>query len=546
MIRQTEQKNTALYCRLSQEDALQGDSNSIQNQKEIMEKYALDHGFRNLVFYVDDGYSGVTFNRPDFQRMLSDIEAGKISTVITKDLSRLGRNYLEAGRYIEMIFPECGVRYIAVNDQVDTSSSESNDLMPFRNVFNEWYARDTSKKIRAVVQSKYSKGERFNGSAPYGYILDKETKKLVIDPDTAPIVQKIYDWCMEGYGPTQIARMLTERKILIPVAAHYKRTGKMKHRSAIDAPTLWDTETVTRILYNREYTGDTVLGRWKNKSYKDKKRIAVPKEEWHIFENTHEPIIDREKWEIVQNLREETKRRNCSTGEKDKFAGLVVCADCGKKMYNCRAKSLTSMQESYVCGSYRRKTKDCTAHFIRTVVLEELVLSSVKEVLKAANGDRDWFREYALECGLQEQQIALKEQKREMEKATKRISELDTIIQKLFESNAAGRISDERFDTLSKGYEQEQSELKEKLIMLTKEVTLAEEKKSNTERFLKIAEKYENLTELTPTILRELIEKILVYEPTYVGKKRIQKIQIYYNFIGRIQLPTETKRAESA
>ena len=546
MIRHTEQKGTALYCRLSQEDALQGDSNSIQNQKAILEKYALDHGFRDLIFYVDDGYSGVTFNRPDFQRMLSDIEAGKIATVITKDLSRLGRNYLEAGRYIEMIFPEYGVRYIAVNDQVDTANSESNDLMPFRNVFNEWYARDTSKKIRAVVQSKYSKGERFNGNASYGYILDKESNKLVIDADTAPVVKQIYAWCMEGYGPTQIARMLTERKILIPVAAYYKRTGVIKHKSAVETPTGWVTESVKTILSNREYVGDTVLGRWKKKSYKDKRKVGIPKEEWYIYENTHEPIIDRETWEIVQKLREETKRRNCSTGEKDKFAGLVICADCGKKMYNIRAKNLTHTQESFVCGNYRRKTKSCTSHFIRTVVLEELVLTSVKEVLAAANGNKEFFREYAIQCGEQEQQNALKEQKREMEKAKKRISELDTIIQKLFESNASGRISDERFDTLSRSYEQEQSELKEKFRLLMKEINLAEEKKLNTDQFLKIAEKYENLTELTPTILRELIEKILVYEPICEGKKRIQKIQIYYNFIGRIQLPTETKRAESA
>ena len=547
MIRQTEQKGTALYCRLSQEDALQGDSNSIQNQKAILEKYAFDHGFRDLIFYVDDGYSGVTFNRPDFQRMLSDIEAGKIAAVITKDLSRLGRNYLEAGRYIEMIFPEYGVRYIAVNDQVDTANSESNDLMPFRNVFNEWYARDTSKKIRAVVQSKYAKGERYNGSAPYGYIWDKKAKTLIVDQETAPVVKQIYAWCMEGYGPTQIARMLTERNIPTPAMTYYQRTGSLKYKSSAKISTVWITATVVSILKHREYIGDTVLGKTAKKSFKDKKVIQVPTEQQYLYEDTHEPIIDRDTWETVQKLREETKRRNCSTGEKDKFSGLVVCADCGKKMYNIRARNLTHTYESFVCGSYRRVTKSCSAHYIRTVVLEKLVLDSVRELLSIANGNTDLFREYAIHCGKQEQQLALKEQKREMEKAKKRISELDTIIQKLFESNAAGRISDERFDTLSRGYEQEQSELKEKFRHLTKEITLAEEKKLNTERFLKIAEKYENLTELTPTILRELIEKILVYEPVHVnGKKRIQKIQIYYKFIGRIQLPMETKRAESA
>jgi len=539
-------KVTALYCRLSQEDALQGDSNSIQNQKAILEKYALDHGFGNIAFYVDDGYSGVTFNRPDFQRMLADVEAGKVSAVVTKDLSRLGRNYLEAGRYIEMIFPEYGVRYIAINDQVDTNDTESNDLMPFRNVFNEWYARDTSKKIRAVVQSKYSKGERFNCVSPYGYLMEK--KQWVIDPDTAPIVKQIYAWCMDGYGPTQIARMLTEKQVLIPVAEYYRRTGVLKHKSAIESPTLWVTETVNRILQNREYTGDTILGRTKRRSYKDKRKVDAPKEEWHIYENTHEPIIDKETWETVQKLREATKRRNCSTGEKDKFAGLVVCADCGKKMYNCRAKTLTHTQESFVCGNYRRKTKNCTSHFIRTVVLEKLVLASVKDVLSLANTNESMFREYAMLCGEREQKEALKEQKQEMEKAQRRISELDTLFQKLFEGNATGRISDERFDTLSRGYETEQCELQKRLAALQNEIRIAEEKKNGTDRFLKVARKYEDLKELTPTILRELIEKILIYEPIHInGKKRIQRIQIYYNFIGRIQFPqAELKTAESA
>lgn len=538
------EKITALYCRLSQEDALQGDSNSIQNQRDILQRYAQDMGFSNPVCYIDDGYSGTSFQRPGFQRMLSDIEAGKVSTVITKDLSRLGRNYLEAGRYIEMVFPEYGVRYIAINDQVDTDNVESNDLMPFRNVFNEWYARDTSKKIRAVVQSKYAKGERYCANAPYGYTFEKETKTLKINPDTAPIVKQIYVWCMEGYGPTQIARLLTEKGVLTPTAYDYQSTGVLKNKSAIEAPTTWVTETVKGILSYREYMGDTVLGKTRSKSYKDKKTIDLPPEEWKIFENTHEPVIDRETWETVQKLRSATKRRNCSTGEKDKFAGLVVCADCGKKMYNCRAKSLTKIQESFVCGNYRRKTKSCTAHFIRTVILEELVLESVRQVLACANGHKDFFREYILQKGEQEQQATVREQKRELEKAKRRISELDVLFQKLFEGNAVGRISDERFSTLSAGYEEEQAALKAKVQTLSQEVQLANEKALGTERFLHIAEKYMDLQELTPTILRELIEKIEVSEPVKVnGKKRIQKIRIFYNFIGEISLPDNAKVA---
>lgn len=538
------EKITALYCRLSQEDTLQGDSNSIQNQKAILGKYAEDNKLPNPRFYVDDGYSGVTFNRPDFQRMLADLEAGKLGTVVTKDLSRLGRNYLEAGRYIEMVFPEYGARYIAIQDQVDTNQAESNDLMPFRNVFNEWYARDTSKKIRAVVQSKYAKGERFSCVAPYGY--DIEKKQLIINPETAPIVKQIYAWCMEGYGPTQIARMLTERNILIPVAHYYQQKNIIKSKCAIEAPTIWTTETIIDILKNRAYMGDTVLGKTKRRSYKDKRKVEVPEEEWHIFENTHEPIIDRDTWERVQKLREATKRRNCSTGEKDKFAGLVFCADCGKALYNCRAKTLTHMQESFVCGNYRRKTKTCTAHFIRTVVLEELVLASVRQVLACANEQKEAFRAYVLQKGEQDQRMAMREQRLALEKANRRITELDVLFQRLFEGNATGRISDERFITLSAGYEAEQAELKQKVTVLSKEVQHADEKAINTDRFLRIAEKYENLLELTPSILRELIEKIVVHEPIHVNnRKRIQKLQIHYNFIGTIDIP-EKEKAESA
>jgi len=536
------EKMTALYCRLSQEDALQGDSNSIQNQRSILEKYAVDRGFRNLEFYVDDGYSGTSFQRPGFQRMLSDVEAGKIGVIITKDLSRLGRNYLEAGRYIEMVFPEYGVRYIAINDQVDTNDAESNDLMPFRNVFNEWYARDTSKKIRAVVQNKYSRGERYSASVPYGYTYDKAQKKLIVNPDTAPIVKQIYAWCMEGMGPTKIAKLLTEKSVLTPKGYECQRKGDLTY----PAPTVWNIEAVINILGYREYIGDTILGKTRSKSYKEKKTIELPPEEWKIFEGTHEAIIDRDTWEAVQRIRE-NRRRYCKTGEKDKFAGLVVCADCGKIMYNIRAKTLTHIQESFVCGNYRRKTKSCTAHFIRTVILEKLVLENIREVLACANGQQEFFREFVLQKGRQEQRNAIRLQQQELERAKRRILELDVLFQKLFEGNATGLISDERFSTLSASYEAEQRELKARVIELTEEVQSAKEKAGNTDRFFRIARKYEDLKELTPTILRELIEKIVVFEREKPRTPHVrQKIQIYYNFIGSIDLSNNNETAESA
>ena len=345
---------------------------------------------------------------------------------------------------------------------------------------------------------------------------------------------------MEGYGPTQIARLLTERSILTPVAYDYRSTGVLKHKSAIETPYGWVTETVKCILSYREYMGDTVLGKTRSRSFKDKKTIELPPEEWKIFENTHEAIIDRETWETVQKLRAATKRRNCSTGEKDKFAGLVICADCGKKMYNIRAKTLTHIQESFVCGNYRRKTKTCTAHFIRTVILEELVLESVRRVRAYANEQEEYFRNYILMKGEKEQQAAMREQRRELGKAQRRIAELYVLFQRLFEGNATGRISDDRFDTMSAGYESEQKMLKEKTALLSEEVRIADEKAKGTERFLKIAKKYTDLKELTPTILRELIEKIEVFEPIKVsGRKRIQKIKIFYNFIGSIDVPQQ-------
>lgn len=538
-------KITALYCRLSHEDSLNGDSNSIQNQKSILERYALDWGFSNVEFYVDDGYSGTSFERPGFQAMLNDVEAGKIGTIITKDLSRLGRNYLEAGRFIEMVFPEYNVRYIAINDQVDTDSRESNDLMPFRNVFNEWYARDTSKKIRAVVQSKYQKGQRTTGNYPFGYTLNAD-KKLEVDPNTAPIVKQIFAMCLSGMGPTVIAKKLTAQNILTPSGYEYQKKGRIICRAAIEAPTHWTTEAVIKILGYREYIGDTVLGKTCRKSYKDKRKVDIPVEQHKIFENTHEPIIVKETWETVQRIRD-SRRRNCKTGEKDKFAGLVICSDCGKPMYNARAKTLKRVQESFVCGGYRRKTKSCTAHFIRSVVLDEIVLHSLRALLSEANGNENMFRDLVMQCGENEQKEAIKEKRREFDKANRRIAELDMLFQKLFEGNAMGRVSDERFDILSKEYEQEQSDLKAKLAALEESISIVDEKSTNIERFLRIAKKYENLQELTPTILRELIEKIVVFERVKLGgKKFTQKVQIYYTFIGTVDVKAKKQNAESA
>ncbi|MDL2289538.1 recombinase family protein [Clostridia bacterium OttesenSCG-928-F22] len=538
---QPNNRTTALYCRLSRDDEQEGDSNSIQNQKAILGKYAKEHGFLNPEFYVDDGWSGTNFQRPDFQRMIAGVEVGKIGTVIVKDMSRVGRDYLQVGMYTEVMFPEKDVRFIAVNDGVDSEKGD-NEFTPFRNIINEWYAKDTSKKIRAVFQAKMKNGERTTGNAPYGYLLKE--KKLIINPDTAPIVQQIFYWCMEGYGPTQIARMLNEQKVLMPRAYEYQTTGKLVCKSVLEAPYGWDAATVKGILSYKEYLGHTVLGKTKRKSYKDKRDISIPEDEQYFFPNTHEPIIDQETFDIVQRIRA-NKRRNCSTGEKDKFAGLMVCADCGKTMYNLRSKSQKKSQEAYVCGNYRHKTRSCTAHYIRTMVIEELVLENLRQVIAFAAHQEDDFRQYVMEKGLAEKIVATRNKQQELDRMNRRVNELDTIIRKLYEDNVAGKITDERFIILSTGYEKEQQELKQQSGTLTRELELDNAKEINLDRFIAVARKYVHLEDLTAVTLREFISAIYVSESDNFDRP-VQRISILYNFIGELNVsPTDKKVAES-
>ncbi len=534
---QPNDKITALYCRLSQEDTQEGDSNSIQNQKAILGKYAKEHGFTNPAFYVDDGYSGTSFQRPDFLRMIADVEAGKVGAVIIKDMSRIGRDYLQVGMYTEVMFPEKNVRFIAVNDGVDSEKGD-NEFTPFRNIINEWYAKDTSKKIRAVFQAKMKNGERTTGNAPYGYTLVE--KKLVINHETAPIVKQIFSWCAEGFGPTQIARMLGEQKILTTRAYEYQTTGLLMCKSSLEAPYGWDTATVKNMLSYKEYLGHTVLGKTKRKSYKDKRDIPIPEEGQYVFPNTHEPIIDQETWDAVQRIRA-NKRRNCKTGEKDMFAGLIKCADCVRTMYNLRSKAHKRNQEAFVCGNYRHKTHSCSAHCIRTVVLEELVFGCLKRIISFASEQEDEFRSYVLERGLADRIAASKAQKRELVKTGRRIVELDTLIRKLYEDNSSGKITDERFIILSTGYEEEQRMLKQQATILSQELEADDAKAINLDRFIATAKKHTNLTELTPAVLREFISEIYVSESDFF-EEPLQRITIIYNYIGKIAETTGQKQ----
>jgi len=393
-VQSNQQRSTALYCRLSRDDELQGDSNSILNQKKILAEYANGKGFRNPVFYVDDGYSGSSFQRPGFEKMLGDIENGSVGTVITKDLSRLGRNYIEVGRYTEIVFPQCGVRFIAVNDSFDSANGE-NEFMSLKNLFNDWYVRDTSKKVKAVMKAKAQRGERLGGRTPYGYLA--EGTGLILDEETAPVVKQIFSLCAEGFGPSQIARKLEEAKIPMPNVTKARRAGTPE---AIRFPCAWSSETISRILVNRVYIGDQVSLKYTKPSVKSKKMIETPPEKRYVFEDVYPAIIDRETFEIVQRVRE-TKRRPKKMGELDKFSGLVFCSDCGARLVNQRAKSIAKSQESFNCGVYRKGNRECSPHFIRTIVLEQIVLDDLRRVTALAARHEDRFVRMVLDGNLE-------------------------------------------------------------------------------------------------------------------------------------------------
>ena len=515
MLRQTTRNLiTALYPRLSHEDELQGESNSISNQKRILEAFAKQNGFTNLRWYTDDGFSGANFQRPGFQAMLADIEAGKVGTVIVKDMSRLGRNYLQVGFYTEMLFPQKGVRFIAVNDNVDSANGGmDNDFTPLRNLFNEWLVRDTSKKIKAVKRAKGMSGKPVTSKPVYGYLMDEDENYLV-DEETAPVVQQIYQLCLAGNGPTKIAR-------------RYHPGYECK----------WATNTVVHILENREYTGCLVNFKTEKPSYKVKHSVENPVEKQAIFENHHEPIIDRETWERVQELRKQRKRPN-RYDEVGLFSGMLFCADCGHVMYQQRYQNKNRKQDCYICGSYKKRTRDCTAHFIRTDLLTAGVLSNLRQVTEYAAKHESRF----VKLLIQQNEIGGKRKTaaatKQLEQAQERISEVSRIIKRLYEDNVNGKISDERFMELSADYEQEQRELKDRAAALQEELDKSQAATVNAEKFMGIVRKHLAFEELTPTLLREMIEKIVVHECSYdENGTRRQDIEIYYSFVGKIDLP---------
>ena len=540
MKKQTEsiEKITALYCRLSQDDGIDGESNSISNQKEILMQYARQHKLPNPRFFVDDGISGTTFERIGFKEMQALAEAGQVATIVVKDLSRFGRNYLEVGKYLEITYPTLGIRFIAIQENVDTSQSGGTEMMPFHNIFNEWYAAQTSKKVRAVWKSKSDKGERVSPSVPYGYMKSPDDpKQWIIDEPAAEVVRYIYKLCIEGLGPTKIAKRLTKEKILIPTA-YWISMGKAVSNKNITDPYRWVTETIKNILANRQYTGCTVNFKSTILSYKVHKKIENDESKWQIIPNTQEAIIDEDTFNRVQELRN-SRRRNSATGRTSLFSGLTYCADCGSKLYFCASKSIPEDKEFFRCSAYKDNTGSCTIHFIRNVVLEEIVLETIQKVAEYISQFEPVFLYLFAKKHKLTKAKDLKNAKFKLEQSKARVDEIDRVLTKLYEDNALGKITDERFERLSATYEKEQRELADCIIESETEITEAEQDNVDLKHFLKAIRACTDLKELTPEIVNTLIKRINVHNAEKVDGRKKVKIDIEFIAVGLISIPDE-------
>lgn len=531
MLRQSD-KITALYCRLSRDDELQGDSNSIVNQKAILSKYAKENHFPNPQFFVDDGYSGANFDRPSWSELVALIEDEKVGVLIVKDMSRLGRDYLRVGLYTDVLFPEKGVRFIAISNGIDSAQQQENDFTPFLNIINEWYCRDTSKKIRAVMKSKGEAGEHLCTNPPYGYMKDPDNKKQwIVDGEAAEVVKRIFALCLDGYGPSQIARILKEDKVITPTI-HFQQTGRATRNAPPDNPYNWTSDTIADILERPEYQGHTVNFKTYKQSYKSKRTCYNPEEKWLVFENTHEAIIDADTWARVQELRK-NKRRPARTGKTNMFSGIVRCADCGEKLYYCTSKNFEARQDHFVCSTSRLKGKAvCSTHFIRAVVLEQGVLAHMRLTIACVANHEEQFRKA---MGAKQKAEAKKElaaKRRQLTQAERRIEELDRLFKRIYEDNANGKLSDSRFQMLADDYEQEQEELREKLLRLNEEINEQEEQSENIDRFISKVRKYLDLDELTPAVLNDMVKAVYVHAPDKSKGHREQQIDISYDLVG--------------
>ena len=538
-------KITALYERLSRDDELQGESNSIKNQKQLLESYAHKNGYSPIRHFTDDGVSGTTFEREGFQAMIAEVEAGNVGAVIVKDMSRFGRDYLKVGFYTEVMFKEKGVRFIAINNGIDSANQQDSDFTPFLNIMNEWYARDASRKIQAVFKSRMQDGKRVSPSVPYGYLRSPEDKqKLIIDEEPAAVVRRIYQMVIEGKGVTAIADILTAEKVLIPSAYAKIHCPENDHSKGFTNLYLWSATAVSYILEKREYMGHTVLGKTVSVSYKTKKRRKAEPDELMIFKNTHPAIVDEETWHLAQKLRK-TVRKPSYDRPPHPLTGLVYCADCGHKMTHRQPsptkKKKYDADDAYICGSYRQRTRDCTMHFIKTSVLWELILTAIREVSDYVRQDEQAFIDKVQKTSTVQMAETQREQKRRLAEATERNGELNTLIKKLYEGNATGKIPDKHFERLLSEYDSEQTALETEIEDLKAQIDSFNEDSAKADKFIAVVRRYTDFTELTTPMLNEFIEKVVVHEATGGRTDRKQKIDVYFNFVGQVELPPPDK-----
>lgn len=528
-------KITALYARLSRDDDGEGDSGSILNQRELLLKYALEHGMKHIYFFSDDGYSGTNFNRPDFQALKALIQQGAVETLVVKDHSRLGRDRIGVALLVQF-FEDNDVHYIAINDNIDTAKG-LDDMVAFRELFNEFYPRDTSKKIRAVFKSKGESGQRLCTQVPYGYTGNKYGWD--VDPPAAQVVKEIFSLAVSGLGPMQIAKRLTAEGRLTPTAYKLSKGQAVGHPAPAE-PTKWDTSTVANILEHMEYTGCTVNFKGYKKSYKSKKRIENPPEKWKVFPDTHPAIIDQETWERVQELRK-NRRRCTKAGRQGLFSGVAHCADCKAKLHFATCKTFERTQDNYRCSNYKSNTGSCTAHFIREVVLQEVVLAHLRQTLAFARDHEAEFIQAVTDKTAADQKRAQAAMWKELAQAQRRMNELDTLFQRVYEDSVSGKLTEERATKLTSGYEQEQAALKERVDALTAQLDEAQGKTEGAEKFLALVRRYTDVQELTPAIVNEFIQRIDVHAPDKSSGHRRQKVDIIYNFVGIVEPPTEAQ-----
>ncbi len=539
---------------VSSDDEQSGESNSITNQKIILEDYAAKSGFENCRHFTDDGVSGTTFDRKGFKAMIAEIEAGNVATVICKDMSRIGRDYLQTGFYTEVFFRQKGVRFIAVGNNIDSVHGENNEFAPFLNIMAEWYARDASRKLKAVYQSKGNSGKRTTNGIIYGYLKDPNDKtKWIVDPEAAAIVLRIFQMSVAGMGPFQIAVTLTREKVESP--GYYQQklgigTGKTK---TFKYPCRWSATSVTHILSKPEYMGHTVNFRSTKESYKEKRQTKNPKEDWVIVENTHEPIVDPGTWETAQRCRK-VKRRTDTTGEANPLTGILYCADCGSRLFNHRkgptqklnkaSGNITneSARSDYYCPAYSRTKSrggdaECSIHFIGSTTANKLILEAIKRTSRFARSNEADFLKMLREESALKQAESAKSHRRQIAKNEKRIAELDALFRKTYEDFAAGRLNEKRFEQLSGSYEAEQAELEKLTEALKTELAQFDTDSVRADKFMELTRRYTDFSELTPAMLHEFVEKVIVHEADKSSGVRVQQVDIYLNYIGQFDVP---------